>query len=235
MKKGLFVVLVIPTLVLSLVTCATSGTVETKFCDESGDDNTGVSQQLLSSISWSVLSKQEESCSIVFPQINQNDLVKDQETVQRINDAIQGFLLDYMNSFVEGTLFFMQSQVKRLDGSVLSILYEGEAWTPSRAIGQAFALNFDLVQGEMLSLEDIINESEVIERIKNGSARLTVERKREHLGVPPYVSFEISRVIHNDIEHTHDFFLSKDFIYVIVDRSPTSNYYSIYQMEFSDT
>jgi len=190
----------------------------------------GISQQL-PNISWSVLTRDDGVGFVVYPLINQSNFGLNNEYVDQMNDTVQFFLTELMSSYADGTYFSFFAQVKRYDERYLSILYEGEVWTPAKAIGQAFALNLDMESGTLLSLKDFVCITDVTEGLIDGSVREYSAKGRERFEIPPHIAFGNSRVLDFDINHTHDFFLDDDCVYIIISKSPPSGWYSIFVVE----
>ena len=120
-----------------------------------------------------------------------------------------------MNEFVVKTHFKnMRCQVMRFDDSLLSIKYEGEVYTPAKAITETFALNFDLEKGDLLSLKDFASESDIIKTLEDGL--FSIQKERHELAWPPHIAFKETRVLAGDLEHTYDFYFDYNYFYVII-------------------
>ena len=149
----------------------------------------------------------------------------------KVNEEIIAFLNTYYYSFVEGTCFDIEYQIVRNDSNVLSILFLGQVLTPSKGMRQAFALNFNLNQGELLTIRDVVNEECIIEALANGSLDVLVERDAAEFEVPSSIAYQEFRVISGDDYHSFDFFLDNERFFVIISQSSSSGYYAIYYTE----
>jgi len=183
-------------------------------------------------IQWCILTLNDRNDGIVCPIIHESSFGADEEVAKTINSTMQRVLLDYMELFVEGTIFSLKGQVMRFDGDLLSILYDGEAWTPAQGIRQTFALNFKLVRGELLALDYFIEESDIVLALKDGLLKdqESEEVFESFIMIPPYVAYQSSCLVTDDLNHTFDFFFDHERFFVIVENYSVGGY-SIYGME----
>lgn len=186
------------------------------------------------SIEWSVFSKTGEEGGIAYPVLYSLDEECNIEIVQRINDTIQSFLEDLSEDYVSGTRFWLSCRVTRFDATWFSLRYEGEAWTPSRALGLAFALNFNMETGQLLKLGDVFDEEKVLASLGNGDfspTNTSVEDDHPlHLLENGYRN---SSILHFDENHSYDFYFDNNRLYLIIS-AVCVRYYTIYEMELDN-
>ena len=167
--KKYFYTLTIFTLVCCIIFSFSGSSSSYDAVEKNQNDNfINTSKQQLYLISWKVYSLDGVEGGIAYPFISPFEANSDYTISQQINDSIGSFLEIYTSSFIEGSFFNLSCQIMRFDDLWLSIKYQGEVWTPAKALGEAFSLNFDMNTGEMLTLGDVFDIESVLYSLKNG-------------------------------------------------------------------
>ena len=184
------------------------------------------SDSIYQSISWSILTRMNDGFGIICPNIIPNRDIKE-DVVERINNTIKTTLLSYMESFVFGTKFPLACQINLFDSALLSIKYEGEVWTPAKAIKQVFALNFDVRNGTLLDIDDIFILDSVLNSLSNGSFTPIKTSGQYYSAEVLKKRYLNNSVISIDNANQHNFYISDNKLYLIIDLITESGF-SIY-------
>ena len=174
--------------------------------------------------------------SITYPTITALESNVDSvnsEVADRINNAIRLFFDTYTKDFVDGTSFQLDCQIVRFDERWLSIKYQGEVWTPSRVLGDAFALNFDMGTGEIVAFENMFNKEAVLIALGNGEF-IQVYDVVGNFHTPEHLErgYRESRVLYFDENRNYDFYFDNDSLYLIIN-AYTTKHYTIYEINLN--
>lgn len=148
----------------------------------------------------------------------------DEQALDSVNLAITDMWMEFMSQFFDST-YKADFSVWQCD-NLVSIVFSGEVWTPTKAIPFVLGFNYDLVAECQLELSQVISLDKVYTALDEENEKSHYENLRYNFDY-----YTLNSAIWN--EHIHDFYFDDDMLFVVVPISPALGGYTVVSIESS--
>lgn len=142
----------------------------------------------------------------------------DESSLDSVNLAITDTWTEFMSQFFDST-YQVDFSVWQQD-NLVSIVFSGEVWTPTKAIPFAFGINYDLAAGCQLELSQAISLDEVYMALDEENEKFLSENLRYN-----FDHYALCNAMWT--EHIHDFYFDDDRLFVVVPINPALGGYTV--------